>query len=245
MNNSNKKLDITPKKIYKNAALLRKQILTDNKGLSGVYRWLNNITGKTYIGSGKNLGNRIAYYYSPSTLKKDNRPITRALLKYGHENFTLEILEFCSASNLIEREQFYFDNFLNPEDYNVLKFAYSTLGRIASRETRDKLSIAIKNYRKNKPARFVSDMDRLRMEVISILKLKIKATNLTNMKIKAIARQGVAVTVLNTQTNEEKKFTNQTEAGLFVGISKPGVYNAIKRASLVKGIYLITKRVAD
>ena len=50
----------------------------------------------------------------------------------------------------------------------------------------------------------------------------------------------------NHQTNEIKEFTNQTEAGEFVGISRQAVYNAIKRGSLVvapkgHGVYYITK----
>jgi hypothetical protein len=47
--------------------------------------------------------------------------------------------------------------------------------------------------------------------------------------MKTLEREGVAVTVLNTQTNEVKEFTNQTEAGGFLGVTRQAVYNAIKR----------------
>lgn len=46
--------------------------------------------------------------------------------KYGHENFTLEILEYCLKDELLTRENYYFD-LLKPE-YNILKHAYSLLG---------------------------------------------------------------------------------------------------------------------
>jgi hypothetical protein len=49
------------------------------------------------------------------------------------------------------------------------------------------------------------------------------------------------VTVLNTETNETWGFTNQTEAGKFLGVTRQAVYNAIKRGKPIKGIYLITK----
>lgn len=39
---------------------------------------------------------------------RNPRPIKDALLKYGHNNFTLEILEYCSKAKLIEKEQYYF-----------------------------------------------------------------------------------------------------------------------------------------
>ena len=52
--------------------------------------------------------------------------INRALLKYGYSNFTLEIIEYCEPSDVIDREQFYLD-LLQPE-YNILSKAGSSLG---------------------------------------------------------------------------------------------------------------------
>ena len=46
-------------------------------------------------------------------------PINNALLKYGHHNFSLTILEFCEAKDLIIREKYYFEAY-SPE-YNLLK----------------------------------------------------------------------------------------------------------------------------
>lgn len=50
------------------------------------------------------------------------------MVKYGHSNFKLVILEYCEADRLIilEREQHYI-NLLKPE-YNILKIAGSPLG---------------------------------------------------------------------------------------------------------------------
>jgi ribosomal protein S24E len=64
---------------------------------------------------------------------------------------------------------------------------------------------------------------------------------LDNIKIKTLAREGVPVSVLNTKTNEIKEFTNQTEAGEFLGVTRQAIYNAIKRSSSIEGIYIITK----
>lgn len=54
-----------------------------------------------------------------------------------------------------------------------------------------------------------------------------------------MVREGVPV--LNTQTNEVKEFTNQIEAGEFLGVTRQAIYNAIKRGSLINDVYLITK----
>ena len=115
-----------PEKCYENALLSKKDIFIENKGKSGVYRWINKLNNKTYVGSGLDLSKRIKEYYNQSALKRNPRPIHTALLKYGYENFKLEILKYCRADELIKKEQYYLD-LLNPE-YNILKKAYSLLG---------------------------------------------------------------------------------------------------------------------
>jgi group I intron endonuclease len=68
--------------------------------------------------------------------------IYKALLKYGYSQFSLEILEFCVESVIIEREQHYI-NLLKPE-YNTLKIAGSTWGYLHSDEARAKIAAAYK-----------------------------------------------------------------------------------------------------
>jgi len=67
--------------------------------------------------------------------------IYKALLKYGYSNFSLEILEFCEASETISREQYYLE-LLKP-DYNVLKTAGSSLGYKHSEDTLAKLKARV------------------------------------------------------------------------------------------------------
>lgn len=125
------------------------------------------------------LAKRLRSYYNQKELARNPRPIQDALLKYGHSNFTLEILEYCPEAELIEREQFYLDLLI--PDYNILKNAYSLLGfkhsqesiekfkakiispehkklisfihtgKLVSEETRKKLSVATASHRKNNP----------------------------------------------------------------------------------------------
>lgn len=65
-------LSVVPVKIYVNTDVKKKlEILDDNKGKSGIYRWINNISGKYYIGSSVNLKNRFLQYFIKSLkLKK-------------------------------------------------------------------------------------------------------------------------------------------------------------------------------
>lgn len=73
--------------------------------------------------------------------KKKNRPIASAIIKYGQENFSLQILEY--TKDLAVRETFYLMN-LTP-DYNVRKEGYSYIGRNCTDETRKLLSELAKN----------------------------------------------------------------------------------------------------
>jgi group I intron endonuclease len=115
---------IVPIRSYLNPYKQKEEICRDNENKSGVYRWVNKINGKMYVGSSTSLSRRILFYYSLSSLKikvKGSIIIQRALLKYGYSNFSIDILEYCEPNELISREQYYI-NLLNPK-YNILKKA--------------------------------------------------------------------------------------------------------------------------
>ena len=126
-------------KVYANVDLQKLEIKAANKGKSGIYCFTCLTNGKKYVGSSVNLGRRFSQYFNANYLKRHtDMLISRALLKYGYSNFNLEILEYCDSSELLTREQYYFD-LLNPE-YNILKNAYSLLGYKHSAESLAKIS---------------------------------------------------------------------------------------------------------
>jgi len=104
--------------------------------------WTNLLNGKCYVGSGANLSIRLSHYFSnqhlETQLKSRKSAIYSAILGYGLSNFSLEILEYCSPSDAVLREQYYID-LLKPE-YNLLKTAGSWLGNKHSEESKAKLS---------------------------------------------------------------------------------------------------------
>ena len=77
-----------------------------------------------------------------SNKRRGQSMICKSFLKNGYSRFTLEILEYCDPSEAVLREQYYID-LLNP-DYNILKFAGSTLGYKHSEYTKAKLSSVLK-----------------------------------------------------------------------------------------------------
>ena len=55
-------------KSYSNANSMKKEILKDNEGLSGIYQWVNLINKKSYIGSAINLNKRLNEHYRGNRL---------------------------------------------------------------------------------------------------------------------------------------------------------------------------------
>lgn len=81
------------------------QKIKDFKGKTIIYMWFNKVTGDVYVGSGLDGGNRLISYLATSVLTSTkNSLIYNSLLKYGHHNFNLIILEECGVSTNIEEK---------------------------------------------------------------------------------------------------------------------------------------------
>lgn len=86
-----------------------------------IYIIRNKINEKVYIGQAKNPDDRWKGHLSSCNQLLDNSIIHKAMNKYGHENFYMEILEG-PIENYNEREKFWisFFNSISPNGYNIL-----------------------------------------------------------------------------------------------------------------------------
>ena len=118
----------------------RAEIMRITKGEGGVYCWLNKMNNKRYVGSTINLPRRLSDYYSFSPQYKGESMILAALQKYGLINFTLMVIIIPESNkdSVIALEQYLMD-ILNPE-YNILKVAGSTAGKVYSSEYKKNMS---------------------------------------------------------------------------------------------------------
>jgi hypothetical protein len=205
---------VKPIIIYINADTDKFNLFADNRGKVGVYRWINKISGNTYVGSSINISVRMYTYFSLRSLAKSNRPIDRALLKYGFSNFSLEILEYCNEDNVLKREQYFID-LMKPE-YNIVQTAGSTLGY------------------KHTPESLAKMRDFILSE--EVLKRKTLST-----KNAAEARK-ISVIVENIKTKEKTEYGSMTEVGKVLGVHRNAVSQAVKIQSLLKKTYLVTKK---
>jgi len=115
---------------------------------SGIYEIINIINGKKYIGSSKDIWNR--WFTHRRDLINNNHHsnrLQRAVNKYGIENFRFNSIEYVDENELIKKEQYYLDLYKaynSKYGYNILPKAGSPRGKINSKETRKKLSKALK-----------------------------------------------------------------------------------------------------
>jgi group I intron endonuclease len=215
--------------LFINSEKEKKLILSSLKNKSGIYCWINKVSGNFYIGSATTLNSRMSSYFSPYFLnsnKTRNLPLSLAFKKLGYNQFALIILELCdNPDKLIEREQFWIDT-LSPQ-YNILEIANSRLGQKHTEVSKAKI-------KKIAESRLVNPFLGKNHTIESRLKMSLskKGTNLGSdnsfygkkhtaetrelfkkiaikREINAFAR---TVTITDTVTNEIKHFKSLTEA---------------------------------
>lgn len=139
--------------IIKHAEEEQVVILNLNKYKPGIYRIINLITNKYYIGSASHPTKRQGNHFEQlRTNKHFNKRLQNAFNKHGEENFIWELLENCEKEELLIREQYYLNTllfaqeFINKQNkkfyelgYNINPIAGSPKGLKRSEETKAKI----------------------------------------------------------------------------------------------------------
>ena len=74
--------------------------------ISGIYKIINTITGDFYIGSSKDVKQRLACHKCPSTWNEHpNNPMYLDMQEYGKDKFVFEVLTEVEIDKLKETEQ--------------------------------------------------------------------------------------------------------------------------------------------
>lgn len=84
---------------------------------TGIYKITNQINGKMYIGQSVHIERRWQEHCRPSTASV----ISKAIKKYGVQNFTFDIIEECEEKDLNKRESYWINEYqsLIPNGYNI------------------------------------------------------------------------------------------------------------------------------
>nr|QVV23904.1 hypothetical protein [Trichoderma cornu-damae] len=245
--------NITPIISYINADKNKKIIFKDNIKKSGIYMWTNLINSKFYIGSSVSLTTRFTTYFSLASLRKrtknESSAIYKALLKYSHNNFKLDIIEYCEPEVLIAREQYYID-LLKPE-YNILKVANSRLGSKHTEVTKLKISQKVKGANHPFFGKEHTDESRNKIRVSLILYyknnvVKNKSTVNSNNKLKSNAvitsksslnYKGIEVSVFDKDNNFIQKFLSIRKAAIYFNVSDRTMGRRLKKGYCNNFIY--------
>lgn len=238
-NNKQKFEQVVAVLVYEDADLLKLQAVSENKGKSGVYRWTNQVNGKTYIGSSVDLGKRLGNYYNLKYLSSSKMLISKALIKYGYGNFTLEIIEYCDRSDTLLREQYYLDH-CKPE-YNLLNVAGSSLGYIHSENTLAKMRESRLNWTEEQKSKILG---HLKIHNAS----EDQKEKSRQRMIKYNESKRVPIEILDTKTNEVSLYSSVRQAAEALGcvhgtillaernLKKEGISKLIKKRYLLKTV---------
>jgi group I intron endonuclease len=198
-------------------------IYNDNKNKIGIYRWVNNINDKCYIGSSSNLGTRLSIYFSQkqmlNKLKISKSIIYEALLKHGYDSFSLEILEYCNINILIEREQYYINKYKS--EYNILKAANSRLGLKHSIETRILMSLKKRDINHNLYGKTPCFETRKRISESSKSAIRINKPKIIRLETRlklSLNSNGIRIKVFK-NNKLFKEYDTLTEAAKFFNVS--------------------------
>lgn len=107
---------------------------------SGVYKILNLINGKCYIGSSENIKRRLKDH--SVYLKNNKHPSTHlqnAYNKYGKVAFVFGVIEYCEIDKLEQLEESFLSKIPKNKQYNQRAISKSNRGMKWSEETKQKL----------------------------------------------------------------------------------------------------------
>lgn len=162
----------------------------------GIYAIWDNVTGKVYVVSSVHLDyRRVRHFSDLRGSRHPNAHLQRAFQSYGESAFTFTIIEPCRPEGLIEREQFWIDEFRVTHNlYNLSPTAGNQLGIKRSEETKRRMSEALRG-------RKLSDESKRKM---AEAKLGKKATPETRAKMSA-AHTGNKYALGTKHSDETKK----------------------------------------
>lgn len=108
---------------------------------AGIYKITNNITGECYIGQSVDIPRRIMEHFCVNT--KPLTPVKEAVIKYGKENFSVDVLEECHDTSTLYERELYWIGKLKPS-YNVRMGGAGDESYRHSEETKKRLSESAK-----------------------------------------------------------------------------------------------------
>lgn len=172
---------------------------------SGIYAIVNLATNKLYIGSAKQLQCRKLNHLSE--LRNNihhSKKLQNSYNKWGEIYFVFKVIEYCDVDKLIEREQYWINQFdLKNDLYNINPIAGSSLGRKMSDEAKRKMSAAKIGKKMSKECRLKMSESQLGRKHSEESKKKMSESTKGKSKPESVRlAQAKSVSQIDLATNE-------------------------------------------
>jgi group I intron endonuclease len=182
-----------------------------------IYKITNDINGKIYIGKTVNTIEKRWNEHCKDSLKErnENRPLYKAMNKYGIQHFHIEQIEECSVEEVSERERYWI------EIYGSFKYGYNATKGGDGKQYAD-YDLIYKLWLENKNAKEIHDLTNYDSKTIRIAleENNISAVERRNRQIQKVER---AVAMLDKDTKEIiKVFPSRKAAYDFLGKQHSG-----------------------
>jgi group I intron endonuclease len=225
---------LTLNELYPRSNIFSNRNLLNNK--CGVYGFINLINGKIYIGSGVNIYRR---FLDHTAGRSSNLLLQRAIKKYGLENFSFVVYEFCSdSSTKFETEQKFISCFPFNMLYNIAPVAGSLIGYKHRPDTKAKMKAHYHNktnhskYGKNHTIETKAKISRL-----GPLNPMFGKTHTAEARAKISTRLSNPVKLYNNNNQYILTFKNRIILSKFIGCNKTTISNYIKSGKCYNGLY--------
>lgn len=212
----------------------------DNNDKGGIYKLVNLVNSKIYVGSAVNFEKRKKEHFDKLKCGNGvNKHLQASFNKYGRDNFIFEILEIVEDKDkLIEREQYWIDK-LNVCDknigYNKRPKAESNLGLKMSEESKLKM----KNNFKGKH-HSTETKEKLRQN-----NLGKKASQETKKKLSESHKGKTSHMLGKHHTEETKRKVSESKKGKMIGDKHPNVKLTCKQVVEIKKMLQEGKYATD
>jgi len=204
---------------------------------TGVYKIVNLINNKFYIGSTKDSFYK-RFYYHLHQIKRNihhSNYLQKSVNKYGIDNFKFQIIEICS--NTVEREQYYIDN-LKPE-YNLSPLAISSKGTIRTNLTKSRIS---KSLLGNKNALGVKRTEEQK-RAISVRMSNLSKEERSRRGEKKAENSKILIYCLDETGNILKSFKSVKDASIFYDIDRTCIYDVLNGVYKWSRIIINNKKI--
>ena len=127
--------------------------------IMGIYKIENLVNGKIYIGQSINIERRWQGHRKGIKSRVDKeKPLYRAMNKYGIENFSFEVLEECEEEELDEKEIYYIEkyhSYIEDGGYNLTRGG-SGSRKFTQQERRERIDKIVSLWEEGKTIKEIS-----------------------------------------------------------------------------------------